>query len=112
MSRFTRPPLAALALLAAFVAPAESAPDRRVLVLFREPPGAGELALVAAAGGVVRHRFTLVPAVAATLPPSAAARLLMDPRVRSVEDEVVYAAAPMARVAALRSPELAAAATA
>jgi subtilisin family serine protease len=63
-----------------------------VLIGFRNTPGASEHALVRAHGGSVKHSFTLVPAIAASLPAQAVAALRANPRVTAIEpDGLVYA---------------------
>ena len=75
-------------------APAEDAGHQRRLVVHLAPDAAGEGADVAAkAGGRLARRVTPA-AVAVTVPDQAAARrLAADPRVASVEEDVVYRAA-------------------
>lgn len=64
----------------------------KVLIGFKEKPGPAEHTLVRGAGGTIKYSYTLVPAVAASLPSSAIEGLLRDPRVRAVElVEMVYA---------------------
>lgn len=64
----------------------------KVFVGFRERPGNPEEALVVTAGGRVKYRYTLVPAIAATVPESAIEGLLRSPKVSYVElDDLVYA---------------------
>jgi hypothetical protein len=61
-------------------------PDRvDVLIGFQNVPRPPEQALVRGRGGVVRHSFTLVSAIAASVPEPALAGLLADPRVSIVE---------------------------
>jgi len=59
-----------------------------VLITFRTAPGAADDALVRGAGGRLKHRYRLVPAIAANLTPQAVAALLRNPRVLSVEPDV------------------------
>lgn len=58
---------------------------RRVLVGFT---GRADAGLVAGLGGVVRHAYHLVPAVAATVPPTAIALLAANPAVAYVEADL------------------------
>lgn len=64
-------------------------PDRvDVIIAFRSAPGPADEALVAGAGGRIRHTYHLVPAIAANLPGQAVAALLDNPRVAAVEPDV------------------------
>ncbi len=64
----------------------------KVFVGFRERPGDSEEALVVKAGGKVKYRYSLVPAIAATVPESAIEGLLRSPQVSYIElDDMVYA---------------------
>jgi subtilisin family serine protease len=64
-------------------------PDRvDVIIAFRTAPGPADEALVAGAGGRIRHTYHLVPAIAANLPQQAVAALLANPRVAAVEPDV------------------------
>jgi subtilisin family serine protease len=61
-------------------------PERvKVLIGFRRSPGPTEEAIVRNAGGVVRYRYHLVPAIAATVPVTALGGLRRNPRVTVVE---------------------------
>lgn len=63
-----------------------------VFISFGKTPGASEHAIVNRAGGTVRYSYTIVPAVAASIPEIAIQGLLNNPRVASVElDGKVYA---------------------
>ena len=63
-----------------------------VFVSFNKIPGASERAVVERAGGTVRFSYTIVPAIAASVPETAIRGLLNNPRVTSVElDGKVYA---------------------
>jgi subtilisin len=63
-----------------------------VLIQFASPPSGSDEALVHAAGGEVTRRFSIVPAVAATVPAAAIDALARNPRVTLVEpDSLVYA---------------------
>jgi subtilisin family serine protease len=84
------------ALLAAAMFPTSTVaepPERTpVLIRFVDTPSAADLALVARHGGEVTRQFTIVPAVAATIPPAAADALRRNPRVAVVEpDGALYA---------------------
>ena len=67
-------------------APVENRLD--VIVAFSAMPGPPEEALVRAVGGQVRHRYHLVPAIAAAIPPQAVTALRANPRVTAVEADV------------------------
>lgn len=60
----------------------------RVLIGFKQLPGAAEEALVRAYGAEVRFRYRLIPAIAATVPEAALAALQRDPRVTVIEPDV------------------------
>ncbi len=79
-----------LSLVCAFHLHAQPAPIERVPVLigFQQMPGAAEQALVRALGGEIRFTYTLVPALAATIPPAAIEALRRNPRVTVVEPDV------------------------
>ena len=63
-------------------------PERvKVLIGFRGNPGPSEETLVQNAGGVVRYRYHLVPAIAATVPVTALDGLRRNPRVSVVEED-------------------------
>lgn len=59
----------------------------RVLVGFRDAPGAADEALVAQAGGEVHARFHLVPVIAASMPQAAVDGLRRNPRVVYIEPD-------------------------
>ncbi len=59
----------------------------RVLVGFRDAPGAADEALVAQAGGEVHARFHLVPVIAASMPQAAVDGLRRNPRVAYIEPD-------------------------
>lgn len=64
----------------------------KVFVGFKDRPGNSEEALVVKAGGKVKYRYTLVPAIAGTLPESAIEGILRSPQVSYIElDDMVYA---------------------
>ncbi|MBU4512067.1 S8 family peptidase [Patescibacteria group bacterium] len=63
-----------------------------VFVSFDKTPGVAERAVVERAGGTVRFSYTIVPAVAASVPEAAIQGLLKNPNITSVElDGAVYA---------------------
>src|SRR3989338_7828635 len=63
-----------------------------VFVGFDKTPGVAERAIVERAGGTVRFSYTIVPAVAASVPEAAIKGLLNNPNVTAVElDGTVYA---------------------
>ena len=63
-----------------------------VFVSFDKTPGVAERAIVERAGGTVRFSYTIVPAVAASVPEAAIKGLLSNPNVTAVElDGTVYA---------------------
>ena len=68
-------------------AAAEPAASTRVIITFHQPPGASQRMLVRDLGGIVRHSYALVPAVAAELPPGAVAFLRAAPGVAMVEED-------------------------
>jgi hypothetical protein len=59
-----------------------------VLIGFNQIPTAAEEALVHAAGGRVKYRYHLVPAIAASLPSSAIDALRRNPRVNRIEPDI------------------------
>jgi subtilisin family serine protease len=61
----------------------------RVLIAFTHQPGPAEEALVHRAGGTVRYSYHLVPAIAATMPETAIARLQANPKVLRVEPDLL-----------------------
>ncbi len=80
-----------LALILAGVLQAQGPPgqDRvRVIIGFRNQPGAGEQAQIRGAGGTVRHTFWLVPAIAAEVPSVALQGLRNNPNVTNVDVDV------------------------
>ena len=68
-------------------AAAEPLASVRVIVTFDQPPRASEQMLVRNLGGIVRHSYDLVPAIAAELPPGAVASLRATPGVVMVEED-------------------------
>jgi subtilisin family serine protease len=73
--------------LSSWDATAEPLAPVRVIVTFHQPPGASQQMLIRNLGGVVRHTYDLVPAVAAELPPGAVASLRAAPGVALVEED-------------------------
>jgi len=59
-----------------------------VLIGFKSTPGPAEAALVQGLGGEVRHSYTLIAAIAASLPEAAIDALLQNPKVTVVEPDV------------------------
>jgi subtilisin len=74
-------------------AQAANAPQKvDVLIGFTNTPGSSEQALVRGHGGVIKHSYHLVPAIAASVPESAIQGLLNNPRITSIEPNgTVYA---------------------
>ncbi|MBP7936893.1 MAG: S8 family peptidase [Phycisphaerae bacterium] len=58
-----------------------------VLIGFKQQPGPVEKTLVRAAGGAIKHTYSLVPAIAATLPRTAVAALQNNPNVTVIEPD-------------------------
>jgi subtilisin len=64
----------------------------RVLIAFDKPVGPSEQALVRAHGGKIKYSYSIVDAIAATLPAGAIEGLSHNPHVTAVEiDDTVYA---------------------
>lgn len=64
----------------------------RVLIAFDKPVGPSEQALVRANGGKIKYSYSIVNAIAATLPAGAIEGLSHNPHVASIElDDTVYA---------------------
>lgn len=64
----------------------------RVLIAFDKPVGPSEQALVRAHGGKIKYSYSIVDAIAATLPAGAIEGLSHNPHVAAVEiDDTVYA---------------------
>jgi subtilisin len=79
----------ALVLASVLQAQGPTGQDRvRVIIGFRNQPGAGEQALIRGAGGTVRHTFWLVPAIAAEVPSVALQGLRNNPNVTNVDLDV------------------------
>ena len=63
-----------------------------VFIGFRQTPGPSEQALVRAQGGAIKYSYTLVPAIAASIPEPAIEGLRRNPNVTIVEPDIeVYA---------------------
>ncbi len=78
----------ALVLTTAPAAVMASPPDRvDVLIGFADAPTDRDLAAIASHGGTVTRRFTIVPAVAATVPRTAVDAVARNPRVTVVEPD-------------------------
>jgi subtilisin len=58
-----------------------------VIIAFRTAPGAVDEAFVQGVGGRISHRYTIVPAIAASLPAPALAALAANPRVERIEPD-------------------------
>jgi len=84
--------LAALVVSSAPLALAQTPTRVKVLIGFRGGAEASDEALVRNAGGSVRYRYHLVPAIAATVPQAALAGLRNNPRVSVVEADGVVRA--------------------
>jgi subtilisin len=66
----------------------------KVFVGFTGTPGASEEALVRGLGGRIKHTYWLVPAIAATIPEAAIEKLMKNPLVTHIEEDIkVYAIA-------------------
>ena len=64
----------------------------KVLIAFDQQPGPSEEALVRAFGGTINYTYTLVPAIAASIPEAALQGLSRNPKVLLIEPDVtVYA---------------------
>jgi len=74
--------------LVATSAVAGPAGKAKVIITFHDQPGAAEQALVRDLGGSIKYRYDLVPAIAASVPESAIAGLLAQPRVMRVERDL------------------------
>ncbi len=58
---------------------------QKVFIRFTTPPGLNDISLVKSAGGLVKQRFHLVPAISVELPEQAIANLQRNPRIRLIE---------------------------
>lgn len=64
----------------------------KVLIGFKEKPGAPEQALVKGLGGKIKYTYNLIPAIAASVPEVAIEALKKNPNITDVElDSMVYA---------------------
>jgi len=64
----------------------------KVLIGFKEKPGAAQQALVKGLGGKIKYTYTLIPAIAAAVPEAAIEPLKKNPNVTNIElDNMVYA---------------------
>ena len=68
--------------------PGSGAERVRVIIGFNRPPGPAEQTLVRSAGGVVRHTYRIIPAIAAELPAQAVRALENHPLVSVIEPDV------------------------
>lgn len=73
-------------------APAAPPEKLKVLIGFKEMPGASEEALVRAHGGEIRYRYRIVPVIAADLPQSALTNLESVPGVKYIEEDGIVKA--------------------
>ena len=85
--------LVGIAGISPFTSQAANAPQKvDVLIGFTNTPGLSEQALVRSHGGVIKHSYHLVPAIAASVPESAISGLSHNPSVTSIDlDGTVYA---------------------
>ena len=58
-----------------------------VLIGFTQVPGPSEQGLVRAHGGVIKYSYSLVPAIAASIPEAAIAGLLHNPHITGIEPD-------------------------
>jgi subtilisin family serine protease len=64
----------------------------KVLIGFKEKPGAAQQAMVKGLGGKIKYTYNLIPAIAASVPEVAIEALKKNPNITNVElDSVVYA---------------------
>jgi len=78
--------------LVATPAMAQPAAKAQVLIGFTQAPGPDEQALIHGAGGTIKYTYRLIPVIAATVPETAIAGLLRNPKVTHVNpDGPVYA---------------------
>jgi subtilisin len=61
-----------------------------VLIAFKQIPGPSEAALINAHGGKINRSFTLVPAVAATIPQKALDALSKNPNITTIEPDGLF----------------------
>ena len=81
---------AVVLVLGAVTASADRGERVDVLIGFTQTPGASEHALVTAFGGDISHSYTLVPAVAASVPAAAVRALQRHPLVTVVEEDGLF----------------------
>jgi hypothetical protein len=65
--------------------PAASGSPVKVIIQYKQKPGPGEKQALKDVGGKVRHAYTLIDGVSATMPANAIGQLRRDKRVKSVE---------------------------
>jgi len=64
----------------------------KVLIGFKEKPGAAQQAMVKGVGGKIKYTYNLIPAIAASVPEGAIEALKKNPNITNVElDSMVYA---------------------
>ena len=64
----------------------------KVLIGFKEKPGAAQQAMVKGLGGKIKYTYNLIPAIAASVPEVAIEALKKNPNITNVElDSIVYA---------------------
>jgi len=64
----------------------------KVLIGFREKPGAAQQAMVRGLGGKIKYTYNIIPAIAASVPEVAIEALKKNPNITNVElDSMVYA---------------------
>lgn len=76
------------------LSPEKASPDGlvKVLIGFRKKPGAAQQAMVRGVGGKIKYTYSIVDAIAASIPEKAIEALQKNPNVRYVEaDGIVYA---------------------
>src|SRR3990172_9033280 len=61
----------------------------RVIITYRSAPGDDDARAIEALGGTMRHRYHIIPAVAATVPQAALDRIEANPNVARVEPDYV-----------------------
>ena len=88
------PLAAALCISTYFYLPAAAQPELferpiGVVIGFNHTPGPAEEALIRAAGGSVKHRYSIIPAIAASLPSGAVRSLENHPAVRVIDRDVL-----------------------
>ena len=76
-----------LCLLTSPAGAARPVKEVNVLIAYKGAPGAAEEKLIRKQGGTVKHRYWLVPAVAARVPEAALAALARNPNVAAIEPD-------------------------